>query len=46
MTALRYLQRRIDLFLALPLDAINNLALKSQLRQIGEGEGATIKASA
>jgi arsenate reductase len=45
MTALRYLQRRIDLFLALPLDAIDQLALKTQLRQIGEGEGATIKAT-
>jgi arsenate reductase (thioredoxin) len=46
LTAFRYLQRRIDLFLELPLEAIDNLALKSRLREIGEGEGATIKASA
>ena len=46
LTALKYLQRRIDLFLELPLASIDNMALKSQLRQIGEGEGATIKATA
>jgi arsenate reductase (thioredoxin) len=46
MTALRYLQRRIDLFLALPFDAIDQMALQSRLRQIGEGEGTTIKATA
>jgi arsenate reductase (thioredoxin) len=46
MTALRYLQRRIDLFLALPFDAIDQMALKARLREIGEGEGATFKANA
>jgi arsenate reductase (thioredoxin) len=46
LTAFKYLQRRIDLFLALPIDAIDDIALKSKLRQIGEGEGATIRASA
>lgn len=46
MTAFRYLQRRIDLFLALPLDSIDQTALKTQLRQIGECEGSTIKDNA
>ena len=41
MTALRYLQRRIDLFLALPLDSIEAMALQSRLNQIGQEAGAT-----
>ncbi|MEP7348546.1 MAG: arsenate reductase ArsC [Sphingorhabdus sp.] len=41
LTALRYLQRRIDLFLALPLESIDNMALKSRLSQIGREEGTT-----
>lgn len=41
LTAFKYLQRRIDLFLELPLESIDNMALKSRLRQIGEGERAT-----
>lgn len=41
MTAYRYLQRRIDLFLELPLDSIDAMALKSRLKQIGQSEGAT-----
>ena len=41
LTAFKYLQRRIDLFLELPLESIDDMALKSRLRQIGEGEGAT-----
>lgn len=41
MTALRYLQRRIDLFLALPLDSIEAMALQSRLNQIGQEAGST-----
>lgn len=41
--ALRYLRRRIELFLALPLSAIDDLALKVKLREIGQQEGATGK---
>ena len=41
MTALRYLQRRIDLFLALPLDSIEAMALQSRLNEIGRQAGAT-----
>lgn len=33
--ALRYLRRRIELFLALPLSAIDDLALKAKLARIG-----------
>ena len=39
--ALRYLRRRIELFLALPLSAIDDLALKAKLREIGRGPGAS-----
>lgn len=41
LTALRYLRNRITLFLALPLDSIENMALKSKLREIGREKGAT-----
>ena len=41
MTALRYLQRRIDLFLALPLGSIEAMTLQSRLNQIGREAGAT-----
>jgi arsenate reductase len=39
--ALRYLNNRISLLLALPIDSIDALTLKSKLREIGAGEGAT-----
>ena len=39
--ALRYLNNRISLLLALPIDSIDALTLKSKLREIGSGEGAT-----
>jgi arsenate reductase len=39
--ALRYLRRRIELFLALPLDTIDNMALKAKLKDIGRQAGAT-----
>lgn len=41
--ALRYLRRRIELFLALPLSAIDEVALKAKLKEIGRQEGATGK---
>lgn len=41
LTALRYLRRRIELFLALPLESIDRAALKSELRQIGRQAGAS-----
>ena len=39
--ALRFLRRRIELFLALPLAAIDDLALKAKLKAIGQGAGAS-----
>jgi arsenate reductase (thioredoxin) len=44
--ALRYLRRRIELFLALPLSAIDDMALKAKLKEIGRQEGATGQVSA
>ena len=41
LTALRYLRRRIELFLALPLESIDRMALKNKLRQIGREAGAS-----
>ncbi len=39
--ALRYLRRRIELFLALPIATLDEMALHSELRIIGQGEGAS-----
>ena len=39
-TAYQALKRRIDLFLALPLDSIDELALGNRLREIGQAEPA------
>jgi arsenate reductase len=44
--ALRYLRRRIELFLALPLSAIDDLALKAKLARIGQEEGASAQVTA
>lgn len=44
--ALRYLRRRIELFLALPLTTIDDMALKAKLKEIGRQEGATGQVSA
>lgn len=44
--SLRYLRRRIELFLALPLSTIDEMALKTRLNEIGRQEGATGKVSA
>lgn len=42
LEALRLLRRRIELFLALPIAALDELSLKAKLRQIGQQEGASI----
>lgn len=39
--ALQYLSNRISLFLALPLESIEKMALKQRLRDIGREAGAT-----
>lgn len=44
--ALRYLRRRIELFLALPLDGLDRMAAERRLREIGRSEGATGTAGA
>ena len=41
VTAFRYMKNRIALFTALPLGAINAMALGTRLRDIGNAEGAT-----
>lgn len=42
LEALRLLRRRIELFLALPIAALDELSLNAKLRQIGQQEGASI----
>lgn len=39
--AMRYLRRRIELFLALPIAALDQMALQARLKQIGREDGAT-----
>ena len=39
--ALRYLENRIKLFLALPIEGVDGLALATRLREIGHSEGAS-----
>jgi arsenate reductase len=46
MNALRYLMRRIELFLALPHASIDEMAMKQKLKEIGQGEGASAWAEA
>jgi arsenate reductase len=41
VTALRYLRRRIRLFLALPLESIDQITLRNELREIGRQAGAS-----
>lgn len=43
MQALRYLRRRIELFLELPLESLDALAMQHKLKEIGQSEGATAK---
>ena len=40
-TAFRYMKSRIALFTALPLQSLDQMALGSKLREIGQGEGST-----
>ena len=42
--AYRYLLRRIELFAALPIRALDEISLSAKLREIGRSEGATDKA--
>jgi arsenate reductase len=46
LQALRFLTRRIELFLTLPLASIDELAMKQKLKEIGAAEGASSGASA
>jgi arsenate reductase len=46
VTALRYLRNRIDLFLELPIAALDTMTLKARLRDIGATEGSTARAEA
>ena len=46
LTALRYLRNRITLFLELPLDALDTMATQRKLKEIGQGEGASVQAGA
>lgn len=46
MDALRYLTRRIELFLALPITEIDAMAMKQKLKEIGHSEGASRGAQA
>lgn len=41
LQALRYLTRRIELFLALPIASIDEMAMKQKLKEIGKAEGAS-----
>lgn len=44
MQALRYLQNRISLFLALPIASLDDMAMRRKLKEIGQSEGASAKA--
>ncbi|MDO7844212.1 arsenate reductase ArsC [Sphingomonas immobilis] len=46
LQALRYLQNRIALFLALPISSLDDMAMRRKLKDIGQGEGASAKAEA
>lgn len=39
--ALRYLRRRIELFLALPIESLDKMAMERKLKEIGRAAGAT-----
>lgn len=46
MQALRYLTNRISLFLTLPMESIDAMAMKQKLAEIGRSEGASNGANA
>ena len=41
MTVLRYLENRIKLFIALPFDRLDAMALRAHVHEIGQTEGAS-----
>lgn len=41
VTALRYLENRIVILTALPIDKLEGVALTAKMREIGQGEGAS-----
>jgi arsenate reductase (thioredoxin) len=43
--AYRYLSKRIELFVALPLRALDEISLSAKLKEIGRSKGTTAKAS-
>lgn len=45
LKAMTYLRQRISLFLALPIESIDKLALRHKLRDIGRVDGATATAT-
>lgn len=42
VTALRYLERRIEAFINLPIAALEGVTLRAKLREIGQDEGTSI----
>lgn len=46
VTALGYLRNRIDLFLELPMSALDTMTLEARLRDIGQIEGSTTRQDA
>ena len=43
VTALRYLENRIRLFISLPIDKLEATTLRAKLREIGHAEGSTAR---
>lgn len=41
VTAIRYLENRIKLFIALPFERLDAMALRAHVHEIGQGEGAS-----
>jgi len=41
VTALRYVENRIALFIALPMNKLEASALRAKVREIGQAEGAS-----
>lgn len=46
LQALRFLQNRIALFLALPLSSLDDMATRRKLKEIGQSDGASTKTGA
>jgi arsenate reductase len=41
VTALRYLENRISLFISLPFEKLEKSALQAHVREVGHGDGAS-----